>query len=421
MTTDSTYAVLADPEAEAKVIAALLVDNALLDRLDLTADDFVQTAHARIFTLASGMIRRGNPATVAVLASIPETRAVVMALRDNVPARVDVPHLVGVIRTFSLRRHLLKLAEELGQRASEDIERSPEEIAVEFASAMTNLPSRKTVKTERQGVEEVLADLQRPVEMAPTGLRQLDIAIGGGLMAGHLYGIAARKKLGKTALMATISHNLTRAGVPHLYVSLEMSDREIIQRNIARDLSFNSLQFRTRTKPHLEELVAQYAKTASETTYWEHRPGATFDEVRAVIGRARMLGIKGCFVDYLQLIQGKNTRDSEARHLDQVAQGLLDIAKRHGIWVVAAAQLNQEDNTRGGEGLRLACDMYFALHREKHDPAAWMEMQESRFTAYQDVGSATRPGFWLRANGPHFSDKQPFPDEWPRSPDGEEA
>ncbi len=72
--------------------------------------------------------------------------------------------------------------------------------------------------------------------------------------------------------------------------------------------------------------------------------------------------------------------------------------------MLVAAQVNQTGNTRGGEGLKLASDMYFTLHREKGAQGAWLEMEETRYTLYTDVGSAQEPGLWLSKTGPHFVD-----------------
>jgi len=51
--------------------------------------------------------------------------------------------------------------------------------------------------------------------------------------------------------------------------------------------------------------------------------------------------------------------------------------------------------------------MYLTLHREKDQDGAWLEMEESRFTAYQNVGSETMAGIWLHKIGPHFSASSP--------------
>lgn len=54
------------------------------------------------------------------------------------------------------------------------------------------------------------------------------------------------------------------------------------------------------------------------------------------------------------------------------------------------------------EGLKLACDQYYVLHREKEQPGAWLENEESRYTPYQHVGSESAPGLLLNGHGPHF-------------------
>ena len=83
---------------------------------------------------------------------------------------------------------------------------------------------------------------------------------------------------------------------------------------------------------------------------------------------------------------------------------LTDLTRREGVFVIVAAQVNQDGNTRGGEGLRLACDLYSTLHRDKDDDGAWLEMGEIRISFYRNVGSKIDPGLILDPHGPHFRD-----------------
>jgi hypothetical protein len=56
------------------------------------------------------------------------------------------------------------------------------------------------------------------------------------------------------------------------------------------------------------------------------------------------------------------------------------------------------------------------LHREKDQPGAWLKMEESRFTAYCNVGGESMPGLWLHTVGPHFSaDPPPYDDHLPEA------
>lgn len=134
-----------------------------------------------------------------------------------------------------------------------------------------------------------------------------------------------------------------------------------------------------------------------------------------MIGRARIRGIKGVIVDYLQLVGGKRKQDTEEYHLRAVAQWLADMARQTGLWVLVACQLNQDGNTRGGEGLRLAADMYLVMHREQGQSGAWLEMADTRFTLNTNIGSEMIPAIWLRKRGPHFSDEAPGITEWPKA------
>jgi replicative DNA helicase len=222
-----------------------------------------------------------------------------------------------------------------------------------------------------------------------------------------MYGVAARKKIGKTILLGSLSHNLNASEVPHLFIGLEMSAEEIEQRNIARDMRFNSIKFLTSDRQKVRDLVGTYAATVPDNMIFEHRPGLTFDELRRMIARHTQHGIAGIFLDYWQLVGGRRKGETEEQHLRDVAQFLADVARKENVFVVIAAQVNQEGNTRGGEGLKLACDMYLHLHREKDAAGAWLEMEESRFTRYIDVGTESMAGIWLHKRGPYFSEHAP--------------
>jgi replicative DNA helicase len=293
-----------------------------------------------------------------------------------------------------------------------DMSVTPDELAAAAVAELSGINTGRKAKSNRQVAREILEDQRKPLPVYSTGLAPLDAAMGGGLIAGKLYGFGARMKIGKTLLSGSISYNLNKAEVPHLYIALEMSDHEIEHRNIARDQRFNSIKFVTRDMADLENRIAEYANTTPECTFYEHAPGASLNELRGIVGRNRSLGIRGVIVDYLQLVTGKG-KDTEEAHLRNVAQWMADTARQTGLWFITAAQLNQEDNVRGGEGLKLAADQYYIIHRERNEAtgewidSAWLTMEQTRYTLYQSVGTQSRPALWLDKRGPHFSDTPP--------------
>jgi len=265
---------------------------------------------------------------------------------------------------------------------------------------------RIELRTRRQALQSVIDSIQNPARKDSTGISKLDEAMGGGLYAGKAYGLQARKKIGKTVLLGTISYNLNEAGVNHLWIAAEMNDRELEQRHIARALKKNAIDFMDPDGLETEELVSEYQSTAPNHIIYANAAGITASELSDVVDKAvSKYQIHGFVLDYLQLVRpdrgggGGNKVD----HLDNIAQWVSAVVRKHQIWSLTAAQLNQEDNTRGGEGMLLAFDQVYTLHRDKFSSEAWLEMMETRYTSYKHVGTYKKPGLKLEQNGPYFS------------------
>jgi len=245
--------------------------------------------------------------------------------------------------------------------------------------------------------------LTDPGVCSSTGMPKIDLALGGGLFAGKAYGIQARKKTGKTLLMGTMSYNMNELGIPHLWIAAEMNDRELEQRHIARSLSRSALDFLS-DDAQLASEVAAYAANAPDHVIYANAVGITIPELCELIRRAvKEHGIHGFILDYLQLVRAiRNGNRTE--HLEEVAQTISELVREHQIWALVAAQLNQDHNTRGGEGMLLAFDLIFSLHRGQHSSEGWLEMKDSRYTPYRNIGSEIKPGLKLEPNGPFFSE-----------------
>lgn len=403
---------LADLAAERQLIAVILAESSVMERMPLRPEDFFDPIHRELWAAMREISGRGEALSVAVLAAaLPQSQRYVARFPD-VPARLDsADSYAATIRDFAARRRIVALSDELRERAG-DVTRPAQEIASDAVQTLSKLELGRQAQSKRAVAQQIYDALSAPQEMFSTGFPRLDMAMGGGLSSGQLFGFGARKKVGKTILLGSISHNLNAARVPHLFLTLEMSAVEIERRNIGRQMGFNAVRFLRPDREKLRGAVGEYAATINDASLFEHAPGATFDEVRGIIARAQLRGIKGVILDYLQLVEGKAKGETEEYHHRRVAQWLADTGRKTGLWVITACQLNQDDNVRGGEGLKLACDQYYLLHREKDQPGAWLEMQESRHTLYRNVGSETLPELWLRKYGPHFSEEVPRAREW---------
>lgn len=412
---------LVNYEAEQALLGAILTRNEIWFEAGgiVRGEHFADALHGRIFDAMGRMVKAGKTANAITLKAEFETdpallgrggAAYLARLAASVVTLLNAGTDYGeAIRDLWMRRTAIARFEEW-QAAFGDTDRSADELTASAVAELTALSAegKETALGKRAVAETLVQRILKPGACYSTGIARLDEAIGGGLYAGKLYGIGARKKVGKTVLLGTISHNLSRASIPHLFIALEMSPAELEQRNAARELGINSIRFLRGPTMELARKVADYAGGIADGTLYEAAPGASFDDLRKMVGRAVVRHrIKGIFLDYLQLVGGRPKSETEEQHTRAVAQWLADFCRKHGLWCLLACQLNQEGNTRGGEGLKLACDVYFTLNRDKGAAGAWLEMQESRYVPYANVGSAEVPGLWMHSNGPYFDDMPP--------------
>jgi len=89
-----------------------------------------------------------------------------------------------------------------------------------------------------------------------------------------------------------------------------------------------------------------------------------------------------------------------------VAQFIADFGRTYNIWTLTFAQINQEGNTRGGEGIRLAFDQLYELHRENlAESYAWLEMMETRYTPWLNpYGDKDNPTLFMNERGPFYEE-----------------
>ncbi len=326
---------------------------------------------------------------------------------------LNVTHPRDYIRALTAENKRQRIADicTQAQRVALSSDTAPAEIActlVDDLNALLQEESTVNIRDSRQVSEDVLESLKEIPTLYSTGFDLLDEAMGGGLAAGRSYGFAARKKVGKTILASTISCNLDLKGIPHLFICGEMSDKEVHQRTLARLAGVYPSVFRNpaeATPPRLMR-IASASHQLTGAAKFLNAPGLTFTELKRALDTARLrYGIKGFILDYWQLVGGKDRSKSTAEHLDEVAQYLADYSRKHGIWNITMAQINQEGNTRGGEGMRLAFDQVYHLQPIRDDithPGRWLEMLETRHTKWMNVGEKDRPRMTINDHGPFF-------------------
>ena len=206
-------------------------------------------------------------------------------------------------------------------------------------------------------LSQLWSDAQNSDSAIPTGFRDIDSILGGGLRPG-LYVVGAIPSLGKTALVLQIANVIAASGIDVLYFSLEMPASDLVWRSISRlsylrdkenALSQRELQFKkwdSLGEKHSNALDSydEYARTSAKNIWInESVGGLSVDVLEAAIANHK--AIRGCapvvVVDYLQIMQPLDPHMTDKAALDYNAMRLKQISNQYKTPMMIISSFNR--------------------------------------------------------------------------------
>ena len=174
-----------------------------------------------------------------------------------------------------------------------------------------------------------------------SGFMELD-NITGGFQPGQLIILAARPAMGKTAFALNIARNMAMLfNYPVAVFSLEMTAIELMMRLISSEADIEGQKLKVKEKARL---------LGNCKMFIDDTPGLNIMELKAKCKRMKKAhDIKMVFIDYLQLMNGSDTRNNNReQEISYISRQLKGLAKELGIPVLALSQLSREVEKRGG-------------------------------------------------------------------------
>ena len=427
-------------EAEQALLGALLVDNRALENVGdiVRPDHFYAPVHQRIFDSIVKMSDRGQHADPVTLKPYFEGDAELAErggaqylsdLAASVITVINADHYARVIRDLHMRRELITVGNDLVNDAftQEDVEQSAEdclESAEARLFAMTeNGSSEQGFITMRDATSVAIAQAEKAFQSegrvtgVTTGLRDLDKKLGG-LQSSDLIILAGRPSMGKTALATTMAYNAAEAyhrsggkeGAIVGFFSLEMSSDQLATRILSdlAQISGDRIRRGDFAKEDFHRLTEKIPELAAIPLYIDDTPALSITAVRTRARRMkRKHGLGMIVVDYLQLLRGTGSRQSENRVLEvgEITRGLKAIAKELQIPVLALSQLsrgveNREDkrpqlaDLRESGSIEQDADVVMFVYREQYylerekpneSDAAKMETWQNKMASVHNV------------------------------------
>lgn len=249
--------------------------------------------------------------------------ATLAALEEEATVATSLPSYIAKLRELAARRELVRISRDAGHAAL-DLSRPIDALLASHVAACATLEQQGTPAgiLEPMAVAHEMRTLTE-LDRIATGLRVYDAEEG--LTVGDLHVLAARTRMGKTSAGLQIAHHVaTVLGLPVLFLSLEMSRRQIFLRLRGLDTAeaMESSGF------HIADPV-----------------GVTAPEVASIVRRASaQYAVQLVIVDHLQQITADPSKRWERRDLEirDVCTRLADAARGLNVAILALAQINRE-------------------------------------------------------------------------------
>lgn len=275
-----------------------------------------------------------------------------LSLLDGTPALLE--HHAAKLREAALRRQLAVSGHALLHAAeAPDAEERAHEIAQRVLGMSVSSDDWAPMS---EAMAEAWDEIGAACEAAeegrspglPTGLMNWD-HITSGLRPGELTILAARPRMGKTALALQVALNVANAGTPVAIASLEMRRSNLAARMMSNAAKVDAGRIRRgelTTEDH-ERLDGVEHLAQLPLFLWD-KPGLLASSLVGMVRRLKTKapGLGLVVVDYLQLMRGSSTARNREQEVAEISRALKGLSLSENIHVLALSQLNRQVEAR---------------------------------------------------------------------------
>ncbi len=373
---NATPAPIGNPMAEAALLGGMMQSNAAIDRIAdvLTAADFVEPIHARIFAAIVREHASGKPADPVTLRpyfvgdeQLQEVGGFtyLAKLTGEGAVVVGIMGFVDQVRELARRRRLVASLTDVIAKAQE-WEQPVADLVSAVDEAMNDslaIPTAERSLSFVDAFDQTLVAIEdEAAGKGPQGIRIHGLddfnSLTGDLRRGELMYLGGRPSMGKTALSLRLALGAAEAGSGTLFISLEMRVHELATRAIA-DLVFDYGQspgFDSIRRGKLDHFTRERISEARQRI--GKFPLILTDPASLNIGRLAMMirrykrrmeldgqTLDLVVIDYLGLIKGpKGVKRFE--EVGEISRTLKAVAKECDVALIVLAQLNRECERR---------------------------------------------------------------------------
>lgn len=352
-------------ELEEAILGALMIEKEAWGRIEgiLSADDFYNDKNKTIF---QAMIRLNNKREpIDMLTVVEELKRMdkiqeinplaIYEITNRIASSAHIEYHARIVSQKSLARKIISMSSKAVEMAfdeSIDVAETMEEIEKDFsnlnasAEGFESIDINQAIKLAVSNAEKAQAEREQgKITSIPTHLNGLNRAFDGGWRAPDLIILGGRPSMGKTQHSLAIAMAAANAGQDCLFISIEMTAIQLVNRLILESDSISSYNLRTgQMNSHewqaLDQRVSQIMNTSLHIA--DNHNIRYLNNIKTEARRLHRQGrLKMMIIDYLQLI--KTNMKFERRQLEvaHITGELKSLAKELGIPIMALSQLSR--------------------------------------------------------------------------------
>ena len=389
-------------EAEKSLLGSLMLDkNAIIKVADfLQPRDFYKGIHQEIYSAMQALFEKTEPIDLlSVSACLKEKEklaeiggnAYLTELINAVPTAAHVLNYAKIVQKKRILRDMIEASYDIGlmgYKEMEDVDELLDQAERRiFGIAQKSLTQRfypvKDALGEAFERIDRLSKYEGALRGLPTGFADLDNMLAG-LQKSDLIILAARPSLGKSALAVDMARSIaSKQNVPVGIFSLEMSKDQIVDRLISAQSGVDLWKIRTGKLSSAGEdndftkIQQAMAELSEAPIYIDDAATSNILQMRAMARRLQAdKGLGLIIVDYLQLMEPRNSLSSEVQQVTEISRALKGLARELEVPVLALSQLSRAVEARIPPKPRLAdlrqsgsleqdADVVLFIYREK--------------------------------------------------------
>ncbi|MBI2624996.1 MAG: replicative DNA helicase [Candidatus Nealsonbacteria bacterium] len=367
-------------EAEKSLLGALMIDkNAIIKVADfLEPRDFYKSSHQEIYAVMRELFEKAEPIDFLSVSNRLREKEKLEGIGGNgyltdlinaVPTATHVLNYAKIVQRKRILRDLIDSSHEIGlmgYNETEDVEDlldKAEQRIFSIAQRSLNqnfIPVKASLEEAFERIDR-LSKREGNLRGLSTGFTDLDNILAG-FQKSDLIILAARPSLGKSSLALDIARSVaTKEKVPVGIFSLEMSKDQVIDRLISAEAQIDLWKLRTGKlysqgeNNDFVKIQEAMGSLSEASIYIDDAASANILQMRAMARRLQAeKGLGLIIVDYLQLIEPRNSMASVVQQVTEISRSLKGLARELNVPVLAVSQLSRAVEQRTPQIPRLA-------------------------------------------------------------------